>query len=227
MTLLLSIETSTTVCSVAVHQDGRLLANQSLHLNQSHSSLLTPIIESLIKYAGFKPSELSGIIISKGPGSYTGLRIGTSTAKGLCYAFDIPLISVNTLEAMALQIQKYFPDDHLMCPMLDARRMEVYTTTLDHAMNILQETRPLIVEEGAFENMLDSNQIVFFGNGSGKCQSIIKHTNAIFIKDIEPQASTIGFLGYEKFKRQQFEDLAYFEPFYLKEFMATKPKNPF
>lgn len=225
MSLLLSIETATTVCSIALHKDGQLLSNQSLHLNKSHSALLSPLIESLTGYSGYKLTDLDGIVISKGPGSYTGLRIGTSTAKGLCYALDIPLISVNTLEAMALQLQKFSSNENLLCPMIDARRMEVYATVLDNNGNVISETQPVIIEEHSFQKTLDQGPLVFFGSGAEKCKNVIRHTNALFIDEITPNAITVGLKGYEIFTKGKFEDVAYFEPYYLKEFMATKPKN--
>ncbi|MEL7006044.1 MAG: tRNA (adenosine(37)-N6)-threonylcarbamoyltransferase complex dimerization subunit type 1 TsaB [Bacteroidota bacterium] len=225
MALILSIDTSTTVCSIALHNDGTLLSNQSFHITQSHSKLLSIAIDSLIEYTGYHPSDLNGIALSKGPGSYTGLRIGTSTAKGLCYALDVPLIAINTLEAMALQVSKFFSEGYLLCPMIDARRMEVYTTLVNHKGNVLKETTPEIIDQDSFKEALEKYKVVFFGNGAAKCASVIEHPNATFLKEITPDATSVGLLGYEKYNRQEFEDVAYFEPFYLKEFMATKPKN--
>lgn len=225
MALILSIETATTVCSVAIHKEGKLQAKQSLYLNQSHSSLLSPVIHTLLQYAGHKLKDLSAIALSKGPGSYTGLRIGTSTAKGLCYALDIPLISINTLEAMAAQVTNLYKNDHLFCPMIDARRMEVYSAVVDNHIDIILETQPVIIDENSFEDLLDKRSMIFFGNGAEKCKGVINHQNAFFIDNITPEATTIGELGYKQYVDGNFEDLAYFEPFYLKEFMATKPKN--
>lgn len=225
MNLLLSIETATTVCSIAIHKDGKLLSTQSLYLNQSHSSLLSPVIESLISYTGYSLSNLDGIVVSRGPGSYTGLRIGASTAKGLCYALDIPLISVNTLEAMALQVRKFISNKYLFCSMIDARRMEVYTTIVDSIGNVIQGTQPVIISEDSFCEILDNGPILFFGSGAEKCKNVITHSNASYIDNITPDAVTVGSLGFELFSQKVFEDVAYFEPYYLKEFMATKPKN--
>lgn len=225
MALLLSIETATTTCSVSVHQDNQLLVNQSVYINHSHSSRLAPIINSAIAQAGHQLKDLEGIGLSMGPGSYTGLRIGTSTAKGLCYALDIPLVAINTLEAMALQVIKFFPEEYLFCPMIDARRMEVYSTIVNSDLDIVQETTPTIIDQQTFVEVLDGTPLVFFGNGADKCKGVIKNSNAYFVDGIEPNASTVGELAYGKFVKKEFEDLAYFEPFYLKEFMATKPKQ--
>lgn len=224
MSLILSIETATTVCSVALHHHGQLLGIQTLYIEKSHSGLLAPVIDSLVKYCGFTLSDLSAVAISEGPGSYTGLRIGVSTAKGLCYALDIPLIAVNTLEAMAFGVNKYNISEALLCPMIDARRMEVYCLLADHQMNIVEPTRPEVIEEASFEDVLLKKQVLFFGNGADKCKHVINSEHAVFIDDVYPDASNIGFLAVRKFEEQQFEDVAYFEPFYLKEFRMSKPK---
>lgn len=224
MNLILGIETATSTCSIAVHREGILLAEHSYYLDRSHSNLLAPCIEHIMHDCGFELSALSAIALSKGPGSYTGLRIGTSTAKGLCYALDIPLIAINTLEAMAHGVHKYNTAHHWLCPMLDARRMEVYTMLLDGQLNEIEATHPLVVETTSFKDHLKDRSILFFGNGAGKCRDILQDDNAIFLEGVEPTASQIGRLAYQKFLRSEFEDLAYFEPFYLKEFQATKPK---
>ncbi|UII33547.1 tRNA (adenosine(37)-N6)-threonylcarbamoyltransferase complex dimerization subunit type 1 TsaB [Fulvivirga ulvae] len=224
MSLILSIETATTVCSVAVHDHGQLIGTQTLYIEKSHSGLLAPVIDSLVKYCGFTLNDLSAVAISEGPGSYTGLRIGVSTAKGLCYALDIPLIAVNTLEAMAFGVNKYNKGRALLCPMIDARRMEVYCLLANHKVQVMEPTKPEIIDSASFEDTLLKNQIMFFGNGAAKCKGIITSTNALFVDDVYPDASNIGFLAYRKFEQQQFEDVAYFEPFYLKEFRISKPK---
>ena len=224
MNLILGIETATSVCSVAVHKDGVLLAQYSYYLDRSHSSLLAPSVENIMKDCGYGLDALSAIALSMGPGSYTGLRIGTSTAKGLCFALDIPLIAISTLEAMAYGVQKYNTARHWLCPMLDARRMEVYTMLLDNELNTIEEVHPLIIDPAAFQDHLASQSILFFGNGSGKCKDVLQNNSAIFLDGVEPSASHIGYLAYQKFQQGEFEDLAYFEPFYLKEFRATKPK---
>ncbi|MDX1630125.1 MAG: tRNA (adenosine(37)-N6)-threonylcarbamoyltransferase complex dimerization subunit type 1 TsaB [Fulvivirga sp.] len=194
MALILSIETATTVCSVAVHKNGEVLGNQTLFIAHSHSGLLAPTIDSLLNYVGFEPASLDAIAISKGPGSYTGLRIGTSTAKGLCHALDIPLIAVNTLKGMALSVAKYVErkKNTLLCPMIDARRMEVYHLLADVELNILEPTQPKIIEESSFDSLLKDNKIYFFGNGADKCKKVIEHENAKFIDDITPDATIFG-----------------------------------
>lgn len=224
MSYILSVETSTPICSIAIHQRGGLLGNQSLYIDKSHSGLLVPSIQSLIKYCGLTLSELDAIAVSKGPGSYTGLRIGVSTVKGLCHALDVPLIAVNTLKAMANGMTKYINKEDMLCPMLDARRMEVYSLVTDSELDTLESTTPRVIDEDSYKSFLEKGKVYFFGNGAEKCKEIITHPNAIFIEGIEPDATHIGTLAYSKYKAKKFEDLAYFDPFYLKEFKATKPK---
>ncbi len=226
MALILSIETATKVCSIAMHRDGELLGSVELLVDRSHSEYLAVMIKDLINYAGVETKELSAVAVSKGPGSYTGLRIGVSTAKGLCFGLEIPLISVNSLLAMAYEVNKYNLKGHDLCPMLDARRMEVYCLIADHQLNLKQETHSRILEEASFEKELKDNPILFFGNGMPKSKDILgKNDKAFFIEDIHPRASNIGFLAYEKFKNKDFENTVTFEPFYLKDFIATKPKK--
>jgi tRNA threonylcarbamoyladenosine biosynthesis protein TsaB len=223
--LILSIETSTSVGSVALHKDGVLVTAYELHAEKSHSGALTPMVEQVFKYTGYTMQELDAIAISKGPGSYTGLRIGTSTAKGLCFALDKPLIAINTLEAMAAQVARINPGKALFCPMLDARRMEVFCLLARANGQVLEETHPLIVEEGAFAGYLKENEILFFGNGAAKCKPLFaSQANALFIDGIYPVASEIGYLASKAFNKGAFEDVAYFEPFYLKDFQGPKLK---
>lgn len=224
MALILSLETATSVCSVAIHEKGILKGSNTFYLEKSHSSLLVPMIDSLIERCGYEKKGLDAIAVSEGPGSYTGLRIGVSTAKGYCYALEIPLIAVNTLYGLSSQVAKFINKGKMLCPMIDARRMEVYTCLFDHHLEVVKSTHPLVVEEDSFEDQLDKGEILFFGNGADKCKSIIKHPNAIFIDDLEPSADHIGYLAYQKFIKSAFEDVAYFEPFYLKEFRATTPR---
>lgn len=226
MALILSIETATKVCSVALHRDGELLGSQELHVDRSHSEYLAVMIKDLINYAGVETKELSAVAVSKGPGSYTGLRIGVSTAKGICFGLDIPLISVNSLFAMAFEVNKYNLNAYDLCPMLDARRMEVYCLITDHKLNIKQETHSKILEDGSFDNEIKENPILFFGNGMPKSRELLeKNENAFFVDDIYPKALNIGFLAHEKFKNKDFENTDTFEPFYLKDFIATKPRK--
>jgi tRNA threonylcarbamoyladenosine biosynthesis protein TsaB len=226
MALILSIETATKVCSVAIHRDGELLGSMELHVDRSHSEYLAVMIKDLVGYVGVEKKELSAVAVSKGPGSYTGLRIGVSTAKGLCFGLDIPLISVNSLMAMAYEANKQNPNEFDLCPMLDARRMEVYCLLTDHTLKIKQETHSRILEAASFEKEIKENSILFFGNGMPKSRDVLnKHEKAFFVEDIYPKASNIGFLAYDKFKNKDFENTVTFEPFYLKDFIATKPKK--
>lgn len=224
MALTLSIETATVVCSVALHQEGRLLALQELHLKQSHSGYLTVLIKDIVHYAGCSMQDITMVALSKGPGSYTGLRIGTATAKGLCYALDIPLVAVNSLEAMAYGVAQYNMGENFLCPMIDARRMEVYCLVADWQSKTIMPTSPVVIEPTSFERFLRERPVLFFGDGSAKCKSILIHDNAKFIDNITPSAKDVGALVDEKTKRGEitYEDVAYFEPFYLKEFKAKQ-----
>ena len=223
MSLILSLETSTTVCSVAIHRGQDLLASAEVHIEQSHASKLAVLIHEVKKLAGIELNDLSAIAISSGPGSYTGLRIGTSTAKGLCYALGIPLISINTLEVLAYQMSEVNISKAFLCPMIDARRMEVYCLLTDDKLNVKQPTEPKVIDELSFSDQLENQPIVFFGNGSAKCKNIITHRNALFIKDIYPSAKQVGMMAYQKLLDKEVEDVSNAEPFYLKEFLIKKP----
>lgn len=225
MALILSIETSTTVCSVALTEFGETIAKEILFAEQSHSTHLTLLIEKVLASAGKTMQALEAIAVSEGPGSYTGLRIGVSTAKGLCYTLGIPLIAISTLEAMACSVKDLEHEDVLYVPMLDARRMEVYTATYDKALEVLDTVRPLILDEDSFAETLKDNKVFFFGNGSSKFEEILNHPNAVFLPNIVPEAWAVGKLASEKWSQEVFEDIAYFEPNYLKEYQATKPKK--
>jgi tRNA threonylcarbamoyladenosine biosynthesis protein TsaB len=226
MSLILSIDTSTKVCSVALHKEGKLLAINELYTEKSHSGMLTTLCENVVKHAGFSLKDLDAIAVAKGPGSYTGLRIGVSTAKGFCFALDKPLIAVNTLEAMAYQVKDFYDASHLICPMIDARRMEVFCQILDNEMNIISETEAKIIDEASFSEILEQHKIVFIGDGSAKCQEKITHSNAIFPKiEITPSAKTIGILATNLYEKSLFENVVTFEPFYLKDFVGTQPKK--
>lgn len=220
MALIVNIETSTSACSVALHQEGKLISEMSQYIEKSHSNYLTLMIEKVVEFSGFKLSDLDAIAVSKGPGSYTGLRIGVSTAKGLCFALDKPLLSVNTLQAMALQLIQYFDTNTLLCPMIDARRMEVYCALFDTKNEFIKNTSAIIIDENSFSNELNNKKVVFFGNGADKCKTSITHSNAIFLQNIYPSAKEIGYLAFEKWTKKEFEDIAYFEPYYLKEFVG-------
>lgn len=225
MAIILSIETSTPTSSIAIHDAGNLVSSQSIHKSKSHSEYLVPSIKYLCETSGIEVKEISAVAISKGPGSYTGLRIGTSTAKGLCYGLDAKLIAVNTLEAMAYGMRKYFAEEVMLCPMLDARRMEVYCLVMDSDFSLIEKTQAKIIDENAFKGLLQKNKIIFFGNGANKCKEMINSANAMFIDDIYPSAVQVGELAWDKHNKNQFEDVAYFEPFYLKDFIAKKPSR--
>ncbi|WKN31772.1 tRNA (adenosine(37)-N6)-threonylcarbamoyltransferase complex dimerization subunit type 1 TsaB [Porifericola rhodea] len=226
MSYILSLETATKTCSVALHRNQQLLAMQDFHLDKSHSSILHPLLSDMLSYCEVDKAQLHAVALSMGPGSYTGLRIGTSAAKGLCYALDIPLIAINTLEAMAYGLQPYNFHKAILCPMLDARRMEVYYQLRDASGQQIQETTPLVLEKDSFDRYLQSQEIWFFGDGSDKYQPLLQGVeNARFIAGIQPSAANIGMLAQKKLEQQLFEDVAYFEPFYLKEFRTTKPKK--
>lgn len=229
MALILQIETATQTCSVALAQDGVLLAYKEQTERNIHASVITLFIEELMQKAEKKYQDLDAVAVSMGPGSYTGLRIGVSTAKGLCYALDIPLIAVNTLEAMSAGfVANHFSVNFqtLFCPMIDARRMEVYCAIFNVETKLIQETKAEIINEHSFENLLNSSIIYFFGDGAAKCESVLGlNLNARVIDDFENSAKHLTRLAHEKFMKNEFEDVAYFEPFYLKDFIAGKKSN--
>ncbi|HYF70467.1 MAG TPA: tRNA (adenosine(37)-N6)-threonylcarbamoyltransferase complex dimerization subunit type 1 TsaB [Ohtaekwangia sp.] len=222
MSLILSLETSTSVCSVALHDGGRVLACLELHQDQSHASKLAVLIKQVMETAGKDFKMLSAVAVSSGPGSYTGLRIGTSTAKGLCYTLSIPLLACNTLEIMASEVNNMNVTKALCCPMIDARRMEVYCYILDAKNNVVQPLEARVIDESSFLALLETNQVLFFGNGSAKCKEMIQHENAVFISGIYPSAAQLGILAHSKFREGMYEDLVTFEPLYLKEFLIKQ-----
>lgn len=230
MALILNIETATTVCSVSVAQDGKLLAFKEQDGDYSHAENLTVFIQEVIKEANIKLSQLDAIAVSKGPGSYTGLRIGVSTAKGLCYSLEKPLIAVNTLEHLSTSISP--KQGELICPMIDARRMEVYCAVYDINYNCIMPTCAKIIDEASFAEFLSplesdrERRIIFIGDGAAKCKDVLsKNSNAIFVDNVFPSAKNMVTLTEQAFSKKQFEDLAYFEPFYLKDFVAGKKKE--
>lgn len=225
--LILSIDTSTRGCSVAVHQNGVLLSGYDLFTDKSSSAMLTTLIQNAVENSGFKLSDLDAVAVAKGPGSYTGLRVSVSTAKGLCYALDKPLIAVNTLEAMAKQVIPYFSRNFLFCPMIDARRMEVYASVFDTECRIIKPTEAVIMTEESFKDILESRKVVFFGDGAAKCKALLAASeNAIFPDaEIRPSARTVGDLAVKSYAENQFEDIASFEPFYLKDFMTPPSRK--
>jgi tRNA threonylcarbamoyladenosine biosynthesis protein TsaB len=233
LSLILNIETATGVCSVALAKDGQLLGLKESNTKNSHVSVLTLFIDEIIKTSGISLSELDAIAVSKGPGSYTGLRIGVAAAKGLCYALEKPLIGVSTLRAMALGMphssisspNREGENSILYCPMIDARRMEVYCAIFDDTGKEIRETRAEIIDEYSFMEYLGKNRIVFAGDGALKCRPLFeKHPNAVFSEDFQASARFMISLSEEQFLQKKIENLAYFEPYYLKDFIAGKPK---
>lgn len=226
--LILSIDTSTRGCSVAVHADGQLLAAYELLTERMSSSVLTIMMKNAVEHAGCRLSQLDAVAVAKGPGSYTGLRVSVSTAKGLCYALDKPLIGVETLAAMAAQLTPFYPENHLFCPMIDARRMEVFAAFFDTNLEKVQPTQAIILAENSFAELLEKHPIVFFGDGAAKSRVLLgQQPNAHFPNQpIEPSARTVGALATEAYQLGQFEDLATFEPYYLKDFVGTTKAHP-
>ena len=211
---------------MALHHQAELLGVQDVHLEKSHSGLLHIMISDLLRYCGVEKKELSAIAVSKGPGSYTGLRIGVSAAKGLCFALDIPLMGVETLHALAWGVRQYTTENVGLCPMIDARRMEVYCQLRNHNMELVLPTSAVVVDENAFQDHLAKHKILFFGDGAAKCMPILGSSpHALFLKNIQPSAAWVGALAVEKYAKKAFEDVAYFEPYYLKDFRTTQPKK--
>lgn len=227
MAVILNLETSTSVCSVALSKDGAVVFNRQNFEGHSHATHLGTFVEEALAYCKSNHLPLEAIAISCGPGSYTGLRIGTSTAKGLCYALDIPLIAINTLEVLACELLFDFNIDEeaLLCPMIDARRMEVYSAIYDRALTAFKPVSADIIDETSYTEFLTNNKIIFFGNGAEKCKSSITHPNATFVADKHPLADHMIALSERAFSQEKFVDVAYFEPSYLKEFVATVAKD--
>lgn len=227
MALILSIESATKNCSVALAEDGEVICLKEVHEEKfSHAEKLHSFILEVMASSDRKLTEIDAVAVSKGPGSYTGLRIGVSAAKGLCYALDKPLISVPTLESLARQVE--MADEGIIVPLLDARRMEVYSAVYDQDYSEIRETRAEIMVAGSFSEYLDQNKVCFLGDGAAKTQDVINHPNAVFMKDRWfPSAREMAGIAERKAVDKQFEDLAYFEPFYLKDFVAGKPKRYF
>lgn len=228
MSCILNIETSTNVCSVALSQDGVCLYEDVNMEGPSHAQVLAGYVKNAVSFADSHAIPIDAIAISKGPGSYTGLRIGVSEAKGVAYGRDAKLLSVPTLKLLTVPIllgHEELPEDALLCPMIDARRMEVYCALYDRALNEVVQTQALVIDSDSFKDYLDKQPIYFMGNGADKCVETIQHPNAHFIKNIVPRAKNMIPLTEMAMAKEQFEDVAYFEPFYLKEFVATKSKN--
>jgi len=228
MPKILCIETATEVCSVAISSQGKLLALEENHDGNAHASQLHNLVHKVLDSAGITLQDLDAVAVSKGPGSYTGLRVGVSTAKGYCYALGIPLIAINTLESLLRgQVlgEREQTTTSLYVPMLDARRMEVYCAVFDSHANMIRQTEAKIIDETSFAGLLENNEVYFLGNGAAKCKSMITLPNAKFLDNVLCSAKGMVDAAFEAFQAKQFEDTAYFEPFYLKDFVGTTPKR--
>ena len=227
MPTIIHIETSTEICSVALSHHGEVIFNKENHDGFSHATHLGLFLESAVKFAEEQGYGIDAVAVSCGPGSYTGLRIGVSTAKGFCYGRNIPLISIPTpiVLSQAILQKEMTGKATILCPMLDARRMEVYAAMYDLKLKPVRPISAEIIDENSFAEELKDNVILFFGNGAEKCKEALECTNALFLEDIHPLAKYMVIPAEEKFRNKEFEDVAYFEPFYLKEFVATTAKN--
>lgn len=227
MSCILHIETSTQVCSVALSEDGQCIFSKTDFEGPSHAVTLGVYVDEALSFADSHAIPLDAVAVSCGPGSYTGLRIGVSMAKGICYGRSLPLIGIPTPEVMCvpLLLDEELPEDALLCPMIDARRMEVYAALYDRALHPVREIEAVIIDESSYEDYLNRGPVYFFGNGAAKCKEKIMHPNARFVEDIHPLAKWMFPLAEKAFARGDFKDVAYFEPFYLKEFVASKPKK--
>ncbi|OSY88832.1 peptidase M22 [Tenacibaculum holothuriorum] len=223
MAIILNIETATKNCSVSLAKEGKIIAIKELNDgNYSHAEKLHPFINEVVEEAQISKSEIDAIAVSKGPGSYTGLRIGVSAAKGLCFSLDKPLISIETLRSLASSITV---KDGVIVPMLDARRMEVYSSVYDAEGNQAREIKAEIIDKNSFSEYLEKGNVYFLGDGAAKCKEVIQHKNANFIDDKFPSAKEMAALSFHKYKKDDIEDVAYFEPFYLKDFVVTSEKK--
>ncbi|MBO5466655.1 MAG: tRNA (adenosine(37)-N6)-threonylcarbamoyltransferase complex dimerization subunit type 1 TsaB [Prevotella sp.] len=228
MSCILHIDTSTSVCSVAVSQDGTCLFNKEDHSGPNHSITLGIFIDEALALVDSQGIMLDAVSVSGGPGSYTGLRIGVSMAKGICYGRELKLISVPTLELLCVPVllnHDEIEDNALLCPMIDARRMEVYAALFDRALKPIRETQADVVDENTYKQWLDERPVYFFGNGAAKCVEQINHQNARLIEDIEPLAKWMLPLAEKRMIQERFEDVAYYTPFYLKDFVAKEAKK--
>lgn len=227
MANILNIETSTSVCSVALGSDGQIIDHHENYDGQTHATLLSQFIQDALNTVTRKEMKLDAIAISIGPGSYTGLRIGLSQAKGLAFGLGVPLIGINTLQLLTVSamFREFFDDDVLFVPMIDARRMEVYTAIYNSSLEAKLEPCPMIIDANSFSNYLDKSSLFFMGNGSDKVKNVITHHNAHFIDGIKPVAVDMLALSEKAFRENHFIDVAYSTPLYLKEFQATIPKK--
>ncbi len=227
MSCILHIETSTDVCSVAVSQDGASIFSKEDFNGPSHAVTLGVFVDEALSFADSHAIPVDAVAVSCGPGSYTGLRIGVSMAKGICYGRNIPLIGLSTPEVMCVPILLFhdLPEDALLCPMIDARRMEVYAAVYDRSLKAQRAISADIIDENSYAGFLAEHPVYFFGNGAEKCRSKLTHPNAHFIENINPLAKWMFPLAEKEMARENFKDVAYFEPFYLKEFVTSVPKK--
>lgn len=227
MALILNIETATEVCSVCLSRDGEVILLKENREGLNHANLLTVFIEEILKEADIKATDLDAVSVSSGPGSYTGLRIGVSAAKGICYGAQIPLISISTLQAMAHHASSTLNREAntLYASLIDARRMEVFSAFYNKENKTVREIGADIIDEESYKEILNQQPVVFIGNGVEKCKEALKHDNAIFAEEIKASSSYLAPIAQEKFESKEFEDVAYFEPFYLKNFVATQSKK--
>lgn len=227
MANILNIETSTSVCSVALGSDGQIVDHYENYDGLNHATLLSKYIKDVLETAARKEMSIDAIAVSIGPGSYTGLRIGLSQAKGLSFGLGVPLIGVNTLQLLTVStmFQEFFDDDILFAPMIDARRMEVYTAVYNSALTPLLEPQPMILDENSFEELLSNHRLVIMGNGSEKASKVINNRNARFIQGVKPVAVDMLALSEKAYRENTFIDVAYSTPLYLKDFQATVPKK--
>lgn len=227
MANILNIETSTSVCSVALGSDGQIVDHYENYDGLNHATLLSKYIKDVLETAARKEMSIDAIAVSIGPGSYTGLRIGLSQAKGLSFGLGVPLIGVNTLQLLTVStmFQEFFDDDILFAPMIDARRMEVYTAVYNNALTPLLEPQPMILDENSFEELLSNHRLVIMGNGSEKASKVINNRNARFIQGAKPVAVDMLALSEKAYRENTFIDVAYSTPLYLKDFQATVPKK--
>ena len=227
-TIILHIEASTSICSVALSQDGHVFFERVSREEMSHAKVLAPFVEEALQTADEQGAKINAVALSCGPGSYTSLRIASSTAKGVCYGRNIPLIAIPTTAVMSVPVlfRDDIDEDALLCPMIDARRNEVYATIYDRALGVIKPTHAEVVTEESYKELLDKQPVYFFGNGAEKCSKIITHPNARFLTGYSsPLAKNMMPLAERAWFDEKFEDIAYFEPFYLKNFIATKPKE--
>ena len=228
MSCILNIETSTNVCSVAVSQDGSGIFNKEDHEGPNHAVILGVFVQEALSFIDSHAIPLDAVAVSCGPGSYTGLRIGLSMAKGICYGRDVKLIAIPTLELMCVPLllgEKINEENALLCPMIDARRMEVYSQFFDRALNEVRSISADIVENNTYDDILAQQPVYFFGNGAEKCHEVLTHHNAHIIEGIVPLAKNMYPLAEKRMANEQFEDVAYFVPFYLKDFVAKEAKK--